>query len=117
MRSAAGGQKALTIRLLGELAVVRGGEALELPASKKARALLGYLVATGRSHMRERLCELLWDGPDDPRAQLRWSLWKLRPRDHPSRVPGSWSLCASIAMFSSISRRPVPAGRTGSTKR
>src|SRR5215470_5356868 len=79
MRSAAGSQKTLKIRLLGELAVVRGGEVRELPASKKARALLGYLVATGRPHMRERLCELLWDGPDDPRAGLRWALAKLRP--------------------------------------
>ncbi len=50
-----------------------------LPASKKTRALLGYLVATGAPHSRERLCDLLWDGPDDPRAALRWSLTKLRP--------------------------------------
>ena len=59
--------------------MVRGGRALPLPASKKTRALLGYLVATGTPHLRERLCELLWDGPDDPRAALRWSLSKLRP--------------------------------------
>ena len=25
------------------------------------------------------MCELLWDGPDDPRAALRWSLTKIRP--------------------------------------
>lgn len=50
------------------------------PASlKKTRALLAYLVATGRAHLRERLCDLLWDTPDDPRAALRWSLAKLRP--------------------------------------
>jgi DNA-binding SARP family transcriptional activator len=79
MRGPQGGQKSLVIRLLGELAVVRDGVPHELPASKKARALLGYLVATGRPHLRERLCELLWDGPDDPRAGLRWALAKLRP--------------------------------------
>jgi DNA-binding SARP family transcriptional activator/predicted ATPase len=73
------GQKRLRIRLLGELTVLRDGTVEALPASKKARALLGYLVATGRSHLRERLCELLWDGPDDPRAALRWALAKLRP--------------------------------------
>src|SRR4051812_45615066 len=66
------------IRVLGELVVVRGGRSLSLPASKKTRALLGYLAVTGRSHTRERLCELLWPGPDDPRAALRWSLTKLR---------------------------------------
>lgn len=66
------------IRLLGELAVVRGGKALALPASKKTRALLGYLAVTGRPHLREHLCDLMWQGPDDPRAALRWSLTKLR---------------------------------------
>jgi DNA-binding SARP family transcriptional activator/tetratricopeptide (TPR) repeat protein len=70
----------LTIRLLGELEVRRGGERLPLPASKKTRALLGYLAIAGATAQpRQRLCELFWDGPDDPRAGLRWSLTKLRP--------------------------------------
>jgi DNA-binding SARP family transcriptional activator/tetratricopeptide (TPR) repeat protein/energy-coupling factor transporter ATP-binding protein EcfA2 len=69
----------LEIRLLGPLEVRREGQALALPRSKKARALLGYLVATGRPHSRQGLCELLHDGPADPRAALRWSLSKLRP--------------------------------------
>jgi DNA-binding SARP family transcriptional activator/tetratricopeptide (TPR) repeat protein len=73
------GHKALEIRLLGELAVLRGGVVVELPASKKSRALLAYLVASARPHLRERLCDLLWQGPDDPRAALRWSLTKIRP--------------------------------------
>src|SRR5579883_985773 len=71
---------ALEIRVLGELEVVRGGRSVALPASKKTRALLGYLVvARGRPQPRQRLCELFWDGPDDPRAALRWSLTKIRP--------------------------------------
>ena len=75
-----GTRRSLKIRLLGELRLVYGdGPALVLPASKKTRALLGYLIATGQAHRRERLCDLLWDGPDDPRAELRWSLSKLRP--------------------------------------
>src|SRR5579864_237133 len=70
----------LEIRVLGELAVAVGGKALSLPGSKKTRALLGYLVvARDRPHARQRLCELFWDGPDDPRAALRWSLTKIRP--------------------------------------
>ena len=70
---------ALRIRLLGELQLVGcDGRALALPASKKTRALLGYLIVTGQAHRRERLCDLLWDGPDDPRAELRWSLSKIR---------------------------------------
>jgi DNA-binding SARP family transcriptional activator/tetratricopeptide (TPR) repeat protein len=73
-----GRDKTLAIGLLGELELRVGGRVLALPASKKSRALLGYLVATGRPHLRERLCDLLFQGPDDPRAALRWSLTKIR---------------------------------------
>ena len=73
----------LTIRLLGELQLAYGdGPALNLPASRKTRALLGFLVATGQPHRREKLCDLFWDGPDDPRAELRWCLSKIRPLLH-----------------------------------
>src|SRR5262249_26462550 len=67
------------IRLLGELGIRGNGKWVELPASKKTRALLGYLIVSRRSHTRDQLCELLWDIPDDPRAALRWSLTKIRP--------------------------------------
>src|SRR2546425_3974061 len=69
----------LEIRLLGELEVQRDGDSVPLPPSKKTRALLAYLVATGKPQLRDRICDLLWEGPDDPRAELRWSLTKLRP--------------------------------------
>jgi DNA-binding SARP family transcriptional activator/tetratricopeptide (TPR) repeat protein len=69
----------LSIRLLGDLQVLRGEKELPFPPSKKTRALLSYLVVTGRSHRRERLCSLFWDVADDPRGALRWSLSKLRP--------------------------------------
>jgi pimeloyl-ACP methyl ester carboxylesterase/DNA-binding SARP family transcriptional activator len=68
----------LSIRLLGGLSVEKDGERVALPQSRKTRALLGYLVATGRSHRRAKLCDMLWDVADDPRAGLRWSLSKLR---------------------------------------
>lgn len=68
----------LHIRLLGEQELSYAGARIPLPPSKKTRALLSYLVLTGRAHRRERLCELLWDVADDPRAALRWSLTKLR---------------------------------------
>jgi DNA-binding SARP family transcriptional activator len=71
-------EKTVEIRLLGELQVVFGGRLAKLPPSKKTRALLSYLVASGQAQLRARLCDLLWDGPDDPRAGLRWSLSKLR---------------------------------------
>jgi len=69
----------LALRLLGEIEVVRGGQHLLLPASRKARALLVYLAATRQPHRRERLCAMFWDLPDDPRGALRSSLSKLRP--------------------------------------
>ncbi|MEO9528873.1 alpha/beta fold hydrolase [Roseibium sp.] len=68
----------LTISLLGQMRVLVAGSEAVLPASRKARALLAFLVATGRPHRRERLCELFWDLPDDPKASLRWALSKLR---------------------------------------
>ncbi len=59
---------------------------MPLPRSKKTRALLAYLVVTGREQRRDRLCSLLWEIPDDPRGALRWSLSKLRPLvDAPDR--------------------------------
>ncbi|WP_417546323.1 alpha/beta fold hydrolase [Marinobacter sp.] len=69
----------LAIRTLGELAVSRDGVVVPLPASKKTRALLAHLVLTARPQRRDRLCEMFWEIPDDPRAALRWSLSKLRP--------------------------------------
>lgn len=68
----------LQISLLGEIRVASGGVPCPLPASRKARALLAFLAVTGRPHRRERLCELFWDLPDDPKASLRWALSKLR---------------------------------------
>jgi DNA-binding SARP family transcriptional activator/Flp pilus assembly protein TadD len=69
---------ALAIRLLGPMTVERGGRPVALPPSRKARALLAYLVLTASAVARSTLCELLWDGPDDPRAELRWCLSRIR---------------------------------------
>jgi DNA-binding SARP family transcriptional activator/tetratricopeptide (TPR) repeat protein len=68
----------LELRLLGPLEVLRGGSPVDLPPSRKARALLGYLVATGRPQTRGALCDLFWDDVNDPRAGLRWALSRLR---------------------------------------
>jgi DNA-binding SARP family transcriptional activator/tetratricopeptide (TPR) repeat protein len=68
----------LEIRVLGPLEVLDGGERQDLPPSRKTRALLAYLVATGRPHTRSALCGLFWQDVNDPRAGLRWALSKLR---------------------------------------
>lgn len=68
----------LHISVLGELKVAHDGRSMPLPASKKTRALLGYLAVVGRPVTRANLCDMFWEGPDDPRANLRWSLHKIR---------------------------------------
>ncbi|TXL74132.1 alpha/beta fold hydrolase [Vineibacter terrae] len=68
----------LVIRLLGDMQVLRDAEPIELPRSRKTRALLGFLAATCQPHRRERLGELLWDAAEDPRGSLRWSLSQIR---------------------------------------
>ena len=72
------GREPIEVRLLGEFELRRGGEAIPLPASRKTRALLAYLLLTGKPVRRDRLCEIFFDIPDDPRGALRWSLSKIR---------------------------------------
>lgn len=77
---------ALHINMLGPLTLLRQGVPLALPASRKARALLAYLAIAPRPVGRSRLCELMWDVPNDPRGELRWCLSKLRSVvDEPGR--------------------------------
>lgn len=79
-------ESSLEIRLFGQLAVRRGGDALALPASRKARALLAYLAVSPHPATRSQLCDLLWDLPNDPRGELRWCLSKIRGLvDEPGR--------------------------------
>jgi pimeloyl-ACP methyl ester carboxylesterase/DNA-binding SARP family transcriptional activator len=69
----------LQISVLGNLAVMRDGAGMQLPPSRKTRALLAYLAVTARPHSRDRLSAMLWPVPDDPRGALRSSLTRLRP--------------------------------------
>lgn len=64
--------------MLGPLAVRRKGAEVQLPASRKVRALFAYLALARTATTRTQLCELLWDVPNDPRGELRWCLSKIR---------------------------------------
>ncbi|MSU91107.1 transcriptional regulator [Rhodobacteraceae bacterium 2CG4] len=64
--------------MLGKLCVLRNGRPVELPPSRKVRALLGYLAVADNPVGRSRLCEIMGDLPSDPRAELRWYLSKIR---------------------------------------
>lgn len=74
------------VRMLGPMAISRGGAALALPPSRKLRALVAYLALAPHAVNRAHLCELLWDVPNDPRGELRWCLSKARGLlDEPDR--------------------------------
>jgi DNA-binding SARP family transcriptional activator len=68
----------IDLQVLGAFAVRHNGALLDLPQSRKTRALLAYLAVVDEPQRREQLCELFWDAPDDLRASLRWSLSKIR---------------------------------------
>jgi TolB-like protein/DNA-binding SARP family transcriptional activator/Flp pilus assembly protein TadD len=73
-----GGSRAVALRLFGCFGVTRNGEHAVLPASRRVRALIAYLVMAPRPVHRARLCELFWDVSNDPRGELRWCLTKIR---------------------------------------
>src|SRR5687768_1915413 len=68
----------MEIRLLGPCRVMRGDLDIPLPRSRKVRLLLSYLAVSTAPVSRSKLCDLLWDVPNDPRGELRWCLSKLR---------------------------------------
>lgn len=68
----------MALRMLGPLTVLRGDVPIALPASRKVRALFGYLTLAPHPVTRSHLCELFWDVPNDPRGELRWCLSKIR---------------------------------------
>jgi alpha-glucoside transport system substrate-binding protein len=67
----------LRIQFLGRPRIRFNGSPVNLRAGRPL-ALLAYLLLTKKSHRREHLIDLLFDGPDDPRAALRWTLTKIR---------------------------------------
>lgn len=66
------------IELGEDVRVLRDGCEVELPKSRKARALLAYLALQERPVHRSRLGELFWERASDPRGGLRWALTRLR---------------------------------------
>ena len=62
----------LRVRLLGDLVIEIDGIAVEPPASRRARALLGWLALDRRSHSRSALAARFW--PDVLDESARTSL-------------------------------------------
>ncbi len=68
------------IQVIGELRVRLGGTRAELPAGRRARALLAWLALHPGRHPRSRLAGLFWPDVLDAsaRASLRSAIWALR---------------------------------------
>lgn len=77
----------LELRLLGPITVHSRGEPVALPRSRKVRALLAWLAMAAAPVGRSDLCDLFWDVADDPRAELRWCLSRLRAALGKERIP------------------------------
>ena len=63
----------LIVRLLGPVQISHDDQPISI-RGYKALALLAYLLLTGQAHSRQHLIDLLFDGPADPKASLRWIL-------------------------------------------
>jgi DNA-binding SARP family transcriptional activator len=70
----------LRITLLGDMALHADGKQLELPASRRARALLGILALERRTHPRGQLAARFWPDvlDESARTSLRSALSALR---------------------------------------
>src|SRR5437899_3320873 len=70
----------LRVKLLGELTLELDGTHLQLPASRRARALLGLLALERRTHPRGQLAARFWPDvlDESARTSLRSALAALR---------------------------------------
>ena len=78
----------LDIRVIGELRL--DGAPAGLPASRRARSMLGWLAVHPGRQPRSRLAGLFWPDVLDTsaRASLRSALWALRPAIGPCLITG-----------------------------
>ena len=66
------------------MTIASNGVTLALPASRKLpRSSLIYKWP--KSGRPQSPLQLLWDGPNDPRGELRWCLSKIKLLDGPDR--------------------------------
>ena len=80
-------QQKLFISLLGEFRIEQDGELISLP-TRKAEALLAFLILNPEKHTREKLAAIFWgDSPDSSaRGSLRKALTFLRKHIYPEIV-------------------------------
>ena len=69
---------AVSVQLLGKFRVTIDKQIVELPKSRKARAILAYLAVSKSLVSRNTLCSIFFADTDDPKGGLRWCLSRLR---------------------------------------
>ena len=67
-----------SLHLLGPFAAQRHDDGPKPNLSRKTRALLAYLAATGQAHSRRSLYEMFCADSQDPAGALRWHLSRIR---------------------------------------
>jgi len=67
----------LIVHLLGSAEISCDDQPIKIRGYKPL-ALLTYLLITEKTHSRQHLIDLLFDGPSDPKANLRWTLCELQ---------------------------------------
>jgi len=117
VQPADGDAPTLEVRLLGNLGAWLGSKRIELPRSRKARALFAYICVAQGSVARETLCTLLFDSVADPKGSLRWSISRLRAALEASadqliisngRLAVSKLVRSDVARLADIQRRSHP---------
>ena len=72
------GEPPLRLHLLDRFSLVGPDGEVQLPPSKKGRALLAYLAVQAQPTPRTVLADMFWSDADDARAAIRWTLSRLR---------------------------------------
>ena len=62
----------------GRFRALQGGLEVDLPKSKKSRAILAFLGIAKHPVPRQRLVDLFFSDVADPKGALRWSISRLR---------------------------------------
>jgi hypothetical protein len=103
------------VRVLGELALEVDGNAVELPASRRARSLLGLLAVERRGHARSQVAARFWPEvlDESARTSLRSALSALRKALATMDQGGAWAGVWRVAIGRSGGWWRRPTGAAG----
>src|SRR5262249_27621312 len=114
-----------SICLLGSFELRANDRNIHPALDRKTRAILAYLVATGRPHSRQSLYSLFCQEALDPAGTLRWHLSRLRRQLNPAIITATretiqfnpeaaWVDCNIFQAV--LDRHPISADLEGLTR-